>query len=324
MKSSCAGACAVLSLVSSGYLAASTLLLKEFEVPNSLPSTTTTGNINDSGRMVGSFEGTDGEFHAFIRSADGQSFDIFQYPGSFYTVGLGINGQGDVVGLYSSQPGSILPYLRTADGAYTSLNIPLAEGHPISFLTINDSGQLVGYYQLGTTFHSFLCANDDQSCSPLSIPQTDATVAKAINNLGQVTGYVSIGATIKGFVLNPDGSFQTFSAPDATFSTMVTGINDLDQVVGTYSGSSGNHAFMLSLDGSSYLSFDARNGSPGTTFPTGINGGGAMSGYVQVSFDHTNGFEAVQVAVPEHRSFAPLAAGLLLLAWRRHRGRRYA
>jgi hypothetical protein len=324
MKCWCASAYAVISLVSSGYLAASTLLLKEFEVPNSLPSTTATGNVNDSGHMVGSFQGTDGQFHAFIRSADGQSFDIFQYPGSFYTVGLGINDQGDVVGLYSTQPGSILPYLRTADGVYTSLNIPLAEGHPISYLTINDSGQLVGYYQLDTTFHSFLCVNAGQSCSPLSIPQTNTTVAKAINNLGQVTGYVSMGATIKGFVLNPDGSFQTFSAPDATSSTIVTGINDLDEMVGTYSGPSGNHAFLLSLDGSSYLSFDARNESPGSTFPTGINGSGIISGYVQVSFDHTQGFEAVQVAVPEHRPLAPLAAGLLLLAWRRHRGRRYA
>jgi hypothetical protein len=288
-----------------------------------MPGTTTTGDINDSGRMVGSFQGTDGEFHGFIRSADGLSFDTFQFPGSFYTVGLGINDQGDVVGLYSAQQGSTLPYLRTADGVYTTLNIPLAEGHPIVFLTINNSEQLVGYYQVDFTFHSFLCADAGQSCSSLVIPQTDATVAKAINNLGQVTGYVALGATRKGFVLNPDGSFQIFSAPEATISTNVSGINDLDQLVGIYAGPLGTHAFLLSLDGSLYLSFDSPFAFPGGTSPTGINNSGIISGYSTIAFEVTTGFEAVQV--PEHRHLVPLGPALLLLAWRRrHRGRRYA
>jgi len=95
--------------------------------------------INDSGQIVGTYEGGTGGF-----LFSGGSFTPLNQPGSAGTFPYGINNSGQIAGFAGASPHAFL----LSGGSYTTLRVP---GSILSYAQgINASGQIVGYYEAGS------------------------------------------------------------------------------------------------------------------------------------------------------------------------------
>lgn len=158
-----------------------------------------------------------------------------------------------------------------ADYIFTTLDVPG------SFLTlasgINNSGQIVGYYDEGV--HGFLWSGG--RFSTLDVPGFARTFATGINESGQIVGWstniiISLGGVHLGLphgFLRNGGGYTTLDVPGSA-QTVLQGINNASQIVGGYD----NHGF--SLSGNSYTRVDV----PGSiqTLANGINNAGQIVG----------------------------------------------
>ena len=190
--------------------------------------------INNAGQIVGNYPDSAGT-HGFIRSADGQTVTTFDQPfsrggGDKPTFAAAINDKGEIVGSNGA-----VGWLRSADGsAYSPIQVPGA-----SYTTptgINNSGQIVGTYQIGSGApHGFL-RNADGTYTTFDVPgSASGTRAAAINNNGVIVGSFGTGSSIAhGFVRTADGNFTTFDPPGG-YRTYISAINDSGLVAG-YSG----------------------------------------------------------------------------------------
>lgn len=133
---------------------------------------------------------------------------------------------------------------------------------------INDSGQIVGLYNLDQTeTHGFLLSRD--SYTALDVPGSNYTVARGINASGQIVGFdFQPGGSSHGFLVS-GGSFTTLDPP-GSFESMAYGINGSGQIVGKYSDTRQSHGFLLS--GSTYTNLDL------PLQPQGINDSGQIVG----------------------------------------------
>jgi probable HAF family extracellular repeat protein len=96
--------------------------------------------INGEGVVVGLYEDSEGNYHAFLdRDSIITSFDV---PGSDGTFGYGINDEGDVVGPYNiaGVPNGFILH----EGKFTTVDVPGATSTAI--YGINNRGQIVGWY----------------------------------------------------------------------------------------------------------------------------------------------------------------------------------
>jgi probable HAF family extracellular repeat protein len=137
---------------------------------------------------------------------------------------------------------------------YTTLDDPSADN--TQAFGINASGQIVGFYNSGSSFHGFLLSGG--TYTPLDDPlATGATHAFGINTAGQIVGdYVNASGT-HGFLLS-GGIYTTLNDPSATSGTVAFGINATGQIVGYYSNASGTHGFRLSGGSYTRRSLDRR------------------------------------------------------------------
>jgi hypothetical protein len=162
---------------------------------------------------------------------------------------------------------------RQVPTTFTTIHVP---GSTYTTATgINDSGQIVGFYYVGSsnTTHSFLLSGGIYTT--IDVPGSTYTQAYGINDSGQVVGSygVGMGGLPRGFLLS-GGSYTTLHVPGA-LQDYPRGINDSGQVVGYYvTFPSGYHGFLLS--GGSYTTFDYP-GADDTT-PYGINASGQIVG----------------------------------------------
>jgi probable HAF family extracellular repeat protein len=99
-------------------------------------------------------------------------------------------------------------------GSYTTIKVPGSSF--TQAVDINDRGQIVGYYQVGTANHGFLYSGG--SYTTLDFPGSTLTDAFAINDLGQIVGAYSGSGGIQGFLYS-DGSYSTISAGRSTIAT---------------------------------------------------------------------------------------------------------
>ena len=67
-----------------------------FDIPSAKPSGTAANGINDSGQIVGTYVGSDGNFHGFIR--EGSTFTKIDCQGAINTIAWGINAKGQIAG----------------------------------------------------------------------------------------------------------------------------------------------------------------------------------------------------------------------------------
>ncbi|HEY7242627.1 MAG TPA: Ig-like domain-containing protein [Xanthobacteraceae bacterium] len=178
------------------------------------------------------------------------------------TVPFDINDSGQIVGNYVDSNGVLHGFLYS-NGTYTSITDPSARTTP-GFQTfgtyahsINDSGQIVGYYVDATTneVRGFLYSGGTNGTyTTLEDPLADGgnTVPRGINDLGQIVGYYYSGGGWKGFLYSGGTNGTYTDLPDDPSASGGPGvaplaINDSGQIVGYYNDSNGNsQAFLYS------------------------------------------------------------------------------
>ncbi|MBV9200547.1 MAG: PEP-CTERM sorting domain-containing protein [Alphaproteobacteria bacterium] len=103
---------------------------------------------------------------------------------------------------------------------------------------VNDSGEVVGFFQLASgNFSAF--SDVGGTITPFEFPGSASTQALGVNNLGEIVGdYVDAGGVMHGFLDNA-GAF-TMLDPTGSTATTINGINDLGAVVGFYVNAAGN------------------------------------------------------------------------------------
>jgi probable HAF family extracellular repeat protein len=171
-----------------------------------------------------------------------------------------------------------------ADVQYSFTPIDVPGGFFTTAWGINNSGQIVGFYDTlpppGLVFRGFLDTDGTFSTMDLA--------AFGINDSGQI-------AAGSG-VLNADGSFTPINVPGAS-STTAFGINNSGQIVGSYEDfdeCGPLHGFLYS-DGS-FTTIDVPGGSFTQAF--GINDSGQIVEYT----GYTNSFLATPTVIPEPRT----------------------
>ncbi|MBV8830282.1 MAG: hypothetical protein JO357_00745 [Hyphomicrobiales bacterium] len=178
---------------------------------------------------------------------------------------------------------------------YTTLSDPsAAPGGSTYPASINDRGQVTGYYTNGTTDVGFLYSNG--TWTTLSDPSagTRETIPRSINDGGQVTGDYFSGTAYLGFLYS-NGAWTTLSDPSAASgtSTYPESINDRGQVTGYYDNGTANVGFLYSNGAWTNL-IDPLAGSGGYTVANSINDSGQVTGYYsdgtnQAAFIYSNG-----------------------------------
>ena len=212
-----------------------------------------------------------------------------------------INNFGQVVGTSSDINGNLEGVLYS-NGTSTTFSDPSGVG--TLALALNDSGQVVGSYYIGTapfTHPGGPLANEDEdgfiysngTFTTLHDPSaahgtvywgTGGTRAFAINNSGQVVGvYIDANETPHGFLYN-NGTYTALDDPSAGTGagqgTQATGINNGGQIIGGYVDANGNdHGFIYS--NGAYTTLDdplAGSGPNQGTFVSAINNAGQVVG----------------------------------------------
>jgi probable HAF family extracellular repeat protein len=163
---------------------------------------------------------------------------------------------------------------------------------------INDSGQIVGYYNNPGpgNANGFLYSNG--SFTTIDVPGANYTDAWGISNSGQIVGQFGDATGFHGFLYS-NGSFTTIDFPGVGGSAAV-GINDSGQIVG-FNNATGSFLYTAG-------SFTPIN-VPGATQGNGalgINDGGQIVGYYRNS-NNSHGFLATPTFVPEPRTLPLLA-----------------
>jgi probable HAF family extracellular repeat protein len=174
--------------------------------------------------------------------------------------------------------GMMLPAIaRAQSGNYTFVNIDYPGETFSTPEAINDSGNIVGWYQDGSgNRHGFLY--DGSTYSTLDYPGADATYPEGINNSGVISGeyLTNHGTSAHGFIYE-NGTYTSFDEPNGNGITDGQGINNNGEVVGYYNGGP-TYGFFLSNGG--FTSFNY----PGaySTYPHALNDAGKAAGYYRV------------------------------------------
>jgi len=125
---------------------------------------------------------------------------------------------------------------------FNTFDDPLASTGSTLAFGVNDTDQIVGYYQNGSGNHGFLLSGgiyttlDDPSA-------TLGTIAQGINSLGQIVGFYDNASGNHGFLLS-GGTYTTLNDPSATHGTVAFGVNAAGQIVGYYTDNNGDHGFL--------------------------------------------------------------------------------
>jgi len=287
------------------------------------------------------------------------TFADLSFPGASQNFATGINDLGQVVGSYVGGGTPQLPFGASgigflySAGAYAAISYPAKTfiQNPDGTLTlvgdhaeitqpdaINDSGQIVGYWQQATGYAGFVFSGGTytnllvNSTGPFGINNAGQIVvedlvfsggtrttlpdfpakgfASDINNVGQIVGYYldsSIPAHAHGFIYE-NGAYTTLDDPLGT-GTYITGENDNGQIVGYYTDLSGNeHGFLYAggtfttVDNPSGMQATLRGATGGTEL-NGINNAGDIVGAYFDSTGHSHGFITSTGTI----SFVPLA-----------------
>ena len=132
--------------------------------------------------------------------------------------------------------------LRRGFGWDTPIDVPGArDTYPLG---INDSGEIVGYWDVDPAATHGFYRSANGKVSNIDVPGAAATVAFGITDHGQIAGYYTEpSGAIHGFV-ESQGKFQTLDLPGAA-ATIVTAINNFGVVAGEYFDSNGKrHGFV--------------------------------------------------------------------------------
>jgi hypothetical protein len=213
--------------------------------------------------------GADGGTQVFGITANGLTTDGFSVTGGVtsgfvhtgttftpiiqnaFTQLLGINPSGTTAAGYSSTDaaGAVGQTAITVAGGpsftspvFTNINALLPANMNSQATGVNDSGEVVGFYQYATSMGAplFSAFSDIHgTIASFQFPGSVNTQALGLNNLGEIVGdYVDAGGVMHGFLDNA-GVF-TMLDPAGSTATTINGINDLGAVVGFYVNAAGS------------------------------------------------------------------------------------
>ena len=201
---------------------------------------TSTFAVNDSGVIVGAYRDSLNVLHGFRRSPSG-SYMTMDFPGVPDSQLTGINDSGEITGVYdlgslaSTQcPGASCGAISFSlkDGQYTSFEDPAAAPEVTFAQSVNNRGQIAGFYQdPGGGIWGFL-RNTDGTFNSIQFPFAghQSRVAQ-LNNSGEMAGEFQISFT-QGF-LAFGSHFLSFDYPNSVFSGL-RAVNDRGQVAGYF------------------------------------------------------------------------------------------
>ena len=183
--------------------------------------------INNSGLVCGYvdfFPITEGFFY------DGQTYTVYNPPGSTFTEIYGINDNGDFVG--SSNATGELAAFATIGGTATSFAVP--GGSATQAHGINNLGQIVGYYfDSVDVSHGFFRDTDGTLTYPIDLPGGAQTYLTGINDRGLVVGSAVVGFALESLALYLPNRFITFQYTGASFGAF-EGVNNFGLISGWY------------------------------------------------------------------------------------------
>jgi probable HAF family extracellular repeat protein len=196
-------------------------------------------------------------------------------------------------------------HARASSYTFTTIDDPNATNGTNAW-RINDSGQIVGFYDNPTIRHGFVYSDgtfttvDDSSAKQTqlfgindagqivgysefrsfldsggSFTTINGIAAFGINDAGQIVGRYCDRSGCHGSVDN-GGSITTIDDPNAINGTFAFGINNPGQIVGEYQDPSGPHGFLYS--GGNFATIDDPNATTQTQ-AFGINNAGQIVGY---------------------------------------------
>jgi len=207
--------------------------------------------INSAGVVTGEYEDASGNYHGFVRDAEG-NFTSFDAPVSGTVLEImptSINSSGSIVGFVST-PTSFGGFLRDSNGMITLIDIPQSYGFvPVA---ISDSGLVVGWLNTGDTYAPTVgfILDSQGNYTTFSPPGAVETFPTAIDPQGSIVGYYADQFdNLRGFYRLRDGTFGIFSVPASTKTlpatwTLPTAISPKGDITGFF--------FYLEEDGGGY------------------------------------------------------------------------
>jgi len=191
-------------------------------------------SINSGRDLAGYFMDASGNYHGFLRLANGTitTFDYAPKQGCC-TFATGINAADQIVGNYYGPNNIQYDFLREPDGSITTidLNTPAT---PIPGQTalsgINASGTVAGTYYLNGGATGFVRTHDG-TITTFQVPGAYATVPTSINNAADTAGYFNGPTGQPGFIRTAEGTFQTFGVQGQAWLDQPVALNDAGTAV---------------------------------------------------------------------------------------------
>jgi uncharacterized membrane protein len=185
-------------------------------------------DINNHAQIVGEYTDRFDHLHGFVVHSGG--FQTINFPGTLDTVVEGINDFGDMVGFFVDQTnlGFIRSFLRHK-GRFTKFSFPGADPGTTSAMSINNSGVIVGNYEIKSDHHGFMVKNGH--FSSIDFPGAAETQVFKISSDDDIVGTYSMPFGVSNGFSFANGKFRTINQPNTSFHA-VRGVNSLDQIVG--------------------------------------------------------------------------------------------
>jgi len=197
-----------------------------FKFPGSV--LTTAHDISNHAQIVGEYTDRSGHLHGFVVHSGG--FQTVDVPGKSNTVVEGINDLGDMVGVFVNDTnlGFASSFLRH-NGKFTAFSFPGADPGTTAATGINNSGVIVGSYEIKFSHHGFMVKNGH--FSSIDFPGAAETQVFKISSDGDIVGTYTLPFGVSNGFSFANGKFRTINQPNTSFNE-VRGVNSRDQIVG--------------------------------------------------------------------------------------------
>jgi YVTN family beta-propeller protein len=222
-----------------GFLRTHDGILSTIDPPGA--TATSAFSINNSGVIVGAYIDSLHVLHGFRRSSTG-SYVTIDFPGAPDSQLTGINNAGETAGVYdlgnlasTNCPGpncGAVSFFRK-NGQFTSFQDPSAAPGVTFAQSVNDRGQIAGFYQdIGGGVFGFLRRPSDGSFKTIQFPVPgNFSTAGQVNNFGVVAGEYQI-TFLQGY-LAFCSHFLSIDYPNSAISGL-RAVNNRGEVAGYF------------------------------------------------------------------------------------------